>query len=250
LVCHGVPSQKLLAEDVEYLLRDYPNADKKKIKVEFRRKKESPEVFEPDWGKYISYGVYLVMGERNTSSNNKKKQKFLTDNYITAFMAETILRDNCYKCPYAQSKRCGDITIADFWGIKHAPFQTSQGISLLLPSTPKGVQFIQDNKNQFDICERPVEEAISGNGRLIKPSVRPKERDIFLNTYPTNTSKAYKASLKKYKEQYRIKLLHKRLNKLKKHSRIFRLFCRLPKINGLLVRLGILRIKLLGYLNK
>lgn len=250
LVCHGVPSQKLLAEDVENLLRDYPYADKEKISVEFRRKKNSPGMFERDWGKYISYGVFLVMGRKDTSPYKKKRQTFLRDNYITAFMAETILRDNCYKCPYAQSQRCGDITIADFWGIKHAPFQTSQGISLLLPSTPKGVQIIQDNKNLFDICERPVEEAIHGNGRLNRPSVRPKERDIFLNTYPNNTSKAYNTSLKNYKEQYRIKLLHKSLNKLKEHSRFFRLFCRLPKVNGLLVRSGLLRIKLLKYLNK
>ena len=248
LVCHGVPSQKLLEEDVEYLLRDYPNADKEKIRVEFRRKKNSPGMFERDWGKYISYGVFLEMG--GSAFRLKKKQEFLRDNYITAFMAETILRDNCYKCPYAQSKRCGDITIADFWGINHAPFQTNQGISLLLPSTPKGVQIIQDNKDLFDICERPVEEAINGNGRLNKPSVRPKERDIFLNTYPNNSLKAYNISLNNYKEQYRIKLLHKSLNKLKEHYRFFRLFCRLPKVNGLLVRLGLLRIKLLRYLNK
>ena len=250
LVCHGVPSQKLLAEDVENLLRDYPNVERNKVHVEFRRKKNSPGMFERDWGKYISYGVFLIMGEKNTSSKKKKKQKFLIDNYITAFMAETILRDNCYKCPYAQSKRCGDITIADFWGIKYAPFQTNQGISLLLPSTPKGVQLIQDNKELFDICERPLEEAINGNGRLIKPSSRPKERDDFLNTYPNNTSKAYYTSLKNYKEQYRTKLLHKSLNQLKKHSRFFRWFCRLPKVNGLLVRLGLLRIKLLGFLCK
>lgn len=39
LVCHGVPSQKLLAEDVENLLRDYPNVERNKVHVEFRRKK-------------------------------------------------------------------------------------------------------------------------------------------------------------------------------------------------------------------
>lgn len=250
LVCHGVPSQKLLIEDVENLLRDYPPVNKEEVCVEFRRKKNSLGIFERDWGKYISYGVFLIMGRGDTLPNKKKRQTFLRDNYITAFMAETILRDNCYKCPYAQSKRCGDITIADFWGIKHAPFQTKQGISLLLPSTPKGVQLIQDNKDLFDICERPIVEAINGNGRLNRPSVRPKERDIFLNTYPNNSSKAYNISLKNYKEQYRIKLLHKSLNKLKEHSCFFRLFCKLPKVYGLLVRSGLLRIRLLRYFNK
>ena len=249
LVCHGVPSQKLLAEDVENLLRDYPYADKEKISVEFRRKKNSPGMFEPDWGTFISYGVFNNGGGK-TFAHKKKKQKFLADNYITAFMAGTIFRENCYTCPYAQSQRGSDITIADFWGLKKCAFTTTEGVSLLLSNTQKGLRAINEFKENFIICERPVEEAINGNGQLLHPSFRPKERDIFLNTYPNNSLKAYNISLNNYKEQYRIKLLYKSLNKLKEHYRFFRLFCRLPKVNGLLVRSGLLRIKLLRYLNK
>ena len=59
LVCHGVPSQKLLREDVESLLKDYPNADRSKICVEFRQKKrQRQKKFEPSWGTFISYGVF------------------------------------------------------------------------------------------------------------------------------------------------------------------------------------------------
>ena len=249
LVCHGVPSQKLLEEDVEYLLRDYPNADKEKIRVEFRRKKRSPGVFEPDWGTFISYGIFNGGGAK-AFAHKKKKQDFLIDNYITAFMAGTIFRENCYTCSYAQNQRGSDITIADFWGLKKCAVPTTEGVSLLLPNTQKGLMAINEFKENFIICERPVDEAINGNGQLLHPSLRPKERDVFLSTYPNNTSKAYKASLKNYKEQYRIKLLHKSLDKLKKHSRFFRLFCRLPKANGLLVRSGLLKIKLLRYLDK
>ena len=249
LVCHGVPSQKLLEEDVEYLLRDYPNADKEKIRVEIRRKKRSPGVFEPDWGTFISYGVFNGGGAK-AFAHKKKKQDFLIDNFITAFMAGTIFRENCYTCSYAQNQRGSDITIADFWGLKKCAVPTTEGVSLLLPNTQKGLMAINEFKENFIICERPVDEAINGNGQLLHPSLRPKERDVFLSTYPNNTSKAYKASLKNYKEQYRIKLLHKSLNKLKKHSRFFRLFCRLPKANGLLVRSGLLKIKLLRYLDK
>lgn len=249
LVCHGVPSQKLLTEDVEYLLHDYPNVDKEKVHVEFRRKKKSPEIFEPDWGAFISYGFYNKK-ENKVFAHKKKKQKFLVDNYITAFMAGTIFRENCYICPYAQSQRGSDITIADFWGLKKCSVPTTEGVSLLLANTQKGLRFINEFREKFILCERPVEEAIKGNGQLLHPSFRPNERDLFLNTYPNNKTKAYKTSLKNYKEQYRIKLLHKTINKLKKHSRLFRMFCRLPKVNGLLVTLGLLRIKLLGYLYK
>ena len=189
-------------------------------------------------------------GGAKTFAHKKKKQDFLIDNYITAFMAGTIFRENCYTCSYAQNQRGSDITIADFWGLKKCAVPTTEGVSLLLPNTQKGLMAINEFKENFIICERPVDEAINGNGQLLHPSLRPKERDVFLSTYPNNTSKAYKASLKNYKEQYRIKLLHKSLDKLKKHSRFFRLFCRLPKANGLLVRSGLLKIKLLRYLDK
>ena len=59
LVCHGVPSQKLLREDVEYLLKDYPNVDRNRVSVEFRHKKrQKQQHYEPNWGTFISYGVF------------------------------------------------------------------------------------------------------------------------------------------------------------------------------------------------
>lgn len=59
LVCHGVPSQKLLREDVESLLKDYPHADRNRVCVEFRQKKRKQQrTFEPNWGTFISYGVF------------------------------------------------------------------------------------------------------------------------------------------------------------------------------------------------
>ena len=59
LVCHGVPSQKLLREDVEYLLKDYRHVDKDSICVGFRQKKrQHQEKFEPNWGTFITYGVF------------------------------------------------------------------------------------------------------------------------------------------------------------------------------------------------
>lgn len=29
-----------------------------------------------------------------------------------------MFRDCCYKCPFAQEKRVGDLTIGDYWGVE------------------------------------------------------------------------------------------------------------------------------------
>ena len=209
LVCHGVPSQKLLREDVEYLLKDYPIVDKNKVYVEFRRKKQHPqERFEPDFGNFISLNVSIRGGRRK-----KKKQKFLNDNYITAFMAGTIFRENCYNCPYAQRKRIGDVTIADFWGLEGKSVPSTEGVSLLMPSTEKGLKLVDACESYLYYEERPVEEAVNGNGQLQNPSSRPEEREIFVKYYPRNPQKAYKLSLKKYKDDYQRKVVRPRICK-------------------------------------
>jgi len=241
LVCHGVPSQKLLADDVEKLLRDFPNADRGNVCVEFRRKQEVKGVkkFVQNWGDYISYGLFISM-EQKMVSYKRKKQFFLNNNYITSFMAGTILRDNCFLCPYAQSLRGSDITIADFWGIKESTVPTTNGVSLLLPCSEKGIKLIQDSRDLLHCEERPVKEAINGNGQLMHPSEKPNERKIFLQYYPTNQEKAYKYSLQKYRSDYRahviIPRIYKRYEQLTKEHTILKLLDHIRPFRSIALR--------------
>lgn len=233
LVCHGVPSQKLLREDVDFLLEDYPNVDKSSVCVEFRHKKRQQEKrFEPNWGTFI-------MGGGEIFAHKKKKQKFLTDNYITAFMAGTIFRENCYTCPYAQRKRSGDITIADFWGLKGEKVPMTNGVSLLMPSTEKGLRLVNSGKPYLCFEERPVEEAINGNGQLLHPSPMPKERKVFVHYYPINPQKAYTLSLREYKHDYHHQIVRPRIIKQYEQmvrSNVFlRALNKLPKFKGLVL---------------
>ncbi len=200
LVCHGVPSQKLLRDDIEDILKRN-NIPGKEIKVLFRSKDAEG----------IKYGLSLC--DKNGCLQLPKKDiAFLSNNYITAFMSLITLRDNCFACPYSQPNRCSDITIADFWGLKSKTMPQKEGVSLLLPSTPKGIALINEIKEQMHIEERPVNEAIEGNGRLQAPSAMPQNKKAFEALYATKPQKAYSKYLKSYKRAF---ILNQRKKQLK-----------------------------------
>ena len=208
LVCHGVPSQYLLWENVESMLgqkslRNLPYVD-------FRKKNEPLDRM---------FGIFL----RNTPKMSKKKQLFLYNDYITAFMTGLTYRPNCYACAYAQPNRGSDITISDFWGIGHTSVPTDKGISLLLQNTEKGGTLIANCLPAFHWEERSVEEAIQGNGQLIQPTTKPENRDTFELDYASFGTKAYRKHLREYRFRWRLEhnlltpqhYLYIALNKLK-----------------------------------
>ena len=62
--------------------------------------------------------------------------------YYYSFLKYTIFNDACYACPYAQNARVGDITLGDFWGIKHynSSLDDRDGVSMLAVNSEKGEQ--------------------------------------------------------------------------------------------------------------
>lgn len=199
LVCHGVPSQKLLREDVESTLVKH-NLQEKEVKVLFRKKIGGKAKLG------MEYGLFFYDNSGKEIALPREDVAFLYNKYITAFMSGVIFRENCFSCPYAQPNRNSDITIADFWGIKETTIPTSNGVSLLLANTIKGLSLIEEISDRCQIEERSVEEAIAGNGQLMAPSKRPKEREEFMKEYAVDSEKAYSEHLKNYKKAYKRKL--------------------------------------------
>lgn len=171
LICHGVPPQKMLREDIEHHLSDTSDWESRnKISVGFRWKAQ--------FG--IQFGIQI--------ETNKSLKRFSlpSDPYITAFWTGLSFRENCHQCPYAQSARLGDFTIGDFWGLgayEKTHFKIREGVSLVLVNTLRGERLWNSVKGRFDTEERALEEAIAGNSNLRVPSARPPRKDLFLLTY-------------------------------------------------------------------
>jgi hypothetical protein len=85
----------------------------------------------------------------------------------------------CYSCKYANTHRCGDITIADFWGIEkyHMNFFSTKGVSLMLINSEKGKAIWDENQTDFYVLKSKLEYAIKDNPNLRKPtSLKPNIR--------------------------------------------------------------------------
>lgn len=161
LICHGTPPMEYLREYAEKAGKGRKITD-----ISFRGKK--------------NYRLTLYSGDKPVYSVRNKK-----DYYFTAFYNGLIARDNCFKCEYSMPQRSSDITIGDFWGLKRSDLRIpySGRISVALINSERGSAFWNRVKERFVYEERPVEEAVNGNGQLRKPSVCHPDRELFLKNY-------------------------------------------------------------------
>lgn len=164
VICHGVPSQKIYREYIDYILKKHKTISD----FNFRDKKMG-------WNTHIeSYGI--------------KGKRIYSELYRNVFYSDLALKLSCYNCHYASLNRVSDITLGDFWGIEelYPKFNDNKGVSQILINTEKGkkifslckenVYFIKISKNMYDyIVERQP--------CLRQPSALPKNRTEFWKGY-------------------------------------------------------------------
>lgn len=200
IICHGVPSQKLLREEIQLHNIDDVN------KISFRKN----DVYE------------LELYKQNEI---KFKEKIGANKYLFGFLNSVFLRPNCYECKYATPSRGSDITIGDFWGLSENSQlydKKEKGVSVLLPITEKGQKLIEECKQEMILEERPVQEAINGNSQLMKPTVKHKRYKSFQKKYLKNGyEKACNTFMWKNKLKIKIrnnKIIYKLYKKIKEKN--------------------------------
>jgi len=170
IVCHGVPSNRMFKDYIRLL--EAKNGGKIDS-FTFRDKSLG-------WGKN---GSVIIDG--------KKIKLWQSDSsYLYYFSKASIFRENCYKCKYAGSHRPADLTIGDYWGIeKQHPgyigkngWNESEGISLIVANTNKGLSKLKATESYIDYKESDFEKIALGNAQLQRPSVS-LNRDEVLDLY-------------------------------------------------------------------
>lgn len=163
LICHGVAPVPYLQEYVEETLKldSYDNI-----------------LFRGELGETLA--VYH-------NGNAVKTEKKHMSPFYMAYVKGLLHRENCYICPFASTQRCGDITAGDFWGLDRNGLSIDSTdvpyISMVLVNTHKGATFFASVSNEITAEERPISEALAGNGQLNCPCRRHPDRDVFLQYY-------------------------------------------------------------------
>ena len=176
LVCHGVPSQQLLNDNIDHYRKK--GVDLQEDSIRFRTKMSSQtQSFK------IEYGWFFKKNQPYSDSPSKKA--YYRDPYMFGFIQGLFFRGSCYKCPYAYAVRVGDFTLSDFWGLgKDARMELGKGVSAVFINTEKARVLFEVMKEEVAYEPREVQEAIVGNGQLQRPSSRHPQYDLFRRLYP------------------------------------------------------------------
>lgn len=179
VLCHGVPSPKVM--------REYRKAVEKKFgsKITFmnvRDKKKSWHRLHTEMHFENGSRYYVFCGY---------------DTYMSMFLTNMSQRPSCFECKFTSSKRSGDITLGDFWGIAllKSEMDDDKGTSMVAVNTQKGFEAFNKVQSKFKTAQMSFEAAEAGNKVLSVPPKKNKNRDLF---YKDFIQEGYEAAAKKW----------------------------------------------------
>ena len=169
VICHSVPSP-LVWSDFKKLLEK--ESGDRVAEVYFRTKAKP-------WTRENMNTAfqYRLAGE----SDYRFDRRF----FDLFFLAGTIVRRSCYACPFTDTHRASDVTIADYMGIeKYMPdFYDVRGVSLVMTNSSKGEALFEAAKEDLIFHERPAAEPLAEQKRLSGPAEEPEALDEFWREY-------------------------------------------------------------------
>lgn len=162
LICHGVPTQKIFSDYVNYLEKKYLC---KIINISFRRKDERSSPY-----------VLTLNCFNNLNGYFEKLITLRESAYYRLFMNMGAYRESCYNCEYASINKPSDITLGDWYDDRNKLLY----YSCIITNTTKGYHMIADYQNtDVMVKEIDIESAKMNHEQLQKPS-RPTIEGIFM----------------------------------------------------------------------
>ena len=161
IICHGVPSPKIWQDYLAYLENKY----KSKIVKACSRDK-----------RFGWHGARESFVLQNGMELHRRTSNYLYFNGYT-------LRDSCASCVFTNTKRVGDVTIGDHWGLpKDSPYEKdAKGVSLLFANSAKGEAIVNQVTNT--LIYEPVQLSNCIQPQLQYPSKLNPHRPNFLDDY-------------------------------------------------------------------
>ena len=180
LLCHGIPSYKLLCEYLE------TNFGMSNISEICMRKKNG-------WSSCLD----VTLKDDTVKENNGQSSM-----YMHAFLKDIILRESCYGCKFASLPRYGDITIGDCWNARKLNFKEpfSKKSSIVLINNDKGHELWTSSVDKIPTISMQDISSIDIkllNANIYKPNSKRTHRvDTFWENYKTmNFTESYLKTL-------------------------------------------------------
>lgn len=195
IVCHGVPGPFIWRDYLAYLERKHGD---KICWVNFRDKQLYGWTAHHESFKFVNGG-----GGKMT--------------FTYTFYKHIMFRHSCGVCPYTNTHRPSDITLADFWGWEKTDptFNVDdKGVSLVLINTEKGRKLFEAVKDNMNIIPVKLEDCLQPN--LQHPSIIHPKRMDFERDY---ARKGFEYVMKKYGDmgwRYRVRRILGKVKRIMK----------------------------------
>lgn len=166
LVCHGVPSRRILREHVKRIEKEN---GKKVLEMRFREK--TPTQTATSMKYVFEDGTYKLLSVHK-------------DFFFRSFVDNYAIREGCFHCKFSRLQRVSDITIADFWGYSPKRFKFrdyEKGVSIIIINTVKGEKIFTQIEDSLLFEERDIKE--NRNHNLHAPQVKPINYEEFWTDY-------------------------------------------------------------------
>ena len=135
LICHGTPDKRVWRDYLSWLEK---RRGARPVEYSFRYKKVA----------WRGYPVYVKL-----SDGKEIVDTYEARTYVRAFLKGATMREACFRCPFKNLDRCGDLTIGDFWGAE-AIFdqdEAKRGVSLILENSEKGAAIIERMRRDAEV---------------------------------------------------------------------------------------------------
>ena len=191
IICHGVPSMKMLRDDLKYVAGDKYAAI---TDVKFRDKRYG-------WG---------VKGSISTA-DERLKYHAGTSPYYFYFLKGEVYRESCYHCRFPAEGRQGDITLGDYWGIrldlikKMGDVNPDFGISCVLVNNKKGEKWLKEAGKSIIFTPSDRKSVEKRNAQLKAASKPLPEHDALLQGYIADGYAAFCNGYKKHLKDHVIR---------------------------------------------
>lgn len=200
IICHGVPSPEVWKSYLKEIA-----GDKKVVKVSFRNKQEGTANSTLDY--YMNDGTV-------------KKEKYAESLYMKGFLQNLFVRPSCFKCKYKGSKRCSDLTIGDFWGVKeyHPEFGDEFGTSAVILHSEKGHYWFEKIADKMQVVDATVDEVGCWNTCLFESVKENLNRQEFFRKWKESSVVGALSQLtieKKPKERKLVTIISRLKTKIK-----------------------------------
>ena len=197
LACHGVPSPKVWKMYLDFIIGRYQSPA---ASISFRDKSTG-------WN---DSSMKIVLKDGRQYIDKVKREIF-----FIGFGKSIFNRSSCYSCRFRLNNTKADITLADFWGIDRqggSDFTDNKGVSLVITHTEAGEKALSLIQDRICMKQRPLDEAVKYNPRLVSSVVEPGGRKSFFEDLKAGYD--FDRLRRKYMDNFSIKYKIKGLVKL------------------------------------